>query len=156
MECIALIVLPSVAGHWLGPRFGVDGRFVYVALLITPWGTLWGVYDILRRKLRRSLAKLSRQDQEETRQLDSDDGHPRPIWFEQFFRQTGHKHAVSWLSRSLAAGADVSSAHANSNWTLLHNASELGNLPLIEALVKAGANLNARDHHAGRRKSSLF
>src|SRR5262245_12963151 len=58
-------VLPSVAGHWLGPRFGVDGRFVYVALLITAWGALWGVYDILRRKLRRSLAKLSRQDQEE-------------------------------------------------------------------------------------------
>ena len=30
LGCIALIVLTSVAGQWLGPRFGVDGQFVYV------------------------------------------------------------------------------------------------------------------------------
>ena len=91
--CIALIVLAGVAGHWLGPRLGTDGRFVYLALLTAVWGALWGVYVILRRKLRRSLAKFSRQDQEEVRQLDADDGHLIPIRFEQLFR----KRATSML-----------------------------------------------------------
>ena len=76
---IALIVLLGVAGHWLGPRLGTDDRFVYLALLIMAWGALWGVYVILRRKPRRSLAKFSRQDREEIRQLDADDGHLIPI-----------------------------------------------------------------------------
>ena len=141
---IALIVLSGVAGHWLGPWLGTDGRFVYLALLITGWGALWGVHVILRRKLRR--AKFSRQDQEEIRQLDADDGHPIPIRFEQLFRQTAHERAVSWLSRYLAAGGDVNSAHANSGWTLLHAASENQNLTMIEALAKAGADLNVRNH----------
>ena len=146
MGSIALIVLLGVSGHWLGPRLGTDDRFVYLALLIVAWGALWGVYVILRRKLRRSLAKFSRQDQEEIRQLDADDGHLIPIRFEQLFRLTAHKRAVSWLSRYLAAGGDVNSAHANSGWTLLHAASEHQNLAMIEALAKAGADLNVRNH----------
>jgi hypothetical protein len=69
-----------------------------------------------------------------------------------FARSKGNpfERDVSDFSRYLAAG-DVNAAHPESGWTLLHNASELGYLPLIEALVKVGANLNVRDTMAGRR-----
>ena len=107
---------------------------------------LWGLDAILRRKLPRSLAKYSWQDQDDIRQLDAGDEHLTPIRFEQLVRHMGRKRAVSWLSRYLAAGGDVNAAHPESGWTLLHNAAELGNLSLIEALVKSGANLNARNH----------
>ena len=66
--------------------------------------------------------------------------------FKNLWRQINEKRGVSDFYRYLAAGGDVNTAHPESGWTLLHNAAELGNLSLIEALVKSGANLNARNH----------
>jgi hypothetical protein len=56
------------------------------------------------------------------------------------------KRGVSELPGYLAAGGDINAAHASSGRTLLHCASEHQNLPMTEALAKAGADLNVRTH----------
>ena len=66
--------------------------------------------------------------------------------FEELRWLIGDERGVSELPGYLAAGGDINAAIPNSGWTLLHCASEQQNLPMIEALAKAGADLNARNH----------
>lgn len=56
------------------------------------------------------------------------------------------ERAVSEVLRYISAGGDVNGADTRSGWTLLHAAAEHQNLPLIAALVRHGADLNARNN----------
>ena len=62
---------------------------------------------------------------------------------------------IAELPHFIAFGGDVNARFSDSNWTLLHLAVEYENLPMIEALFNAGADIEARDlngwtplHHA--------
>jgi ankyrin repeat protein len=69
-----------------------------------------------------------------------------PIGFEEFSRAIDDTRGLPELAWYLESGGDLGATDLDSGWTLLHYATDRDNLSLIEALVKAGADPNARDH----------
>ena len=66
--------------------------------------------------------------------------------FDELWKQIDETCGIAELQRFLAAGGNVDQRHPKSGWTLLHAASEVQNIELIQALIAAGANLNCKNH----------
>ena len=56
-------------------------------------------------------------------------------------------HGVSELRSYLAVGGDINATEPYNGWTFVHRAVEHHNLALVEALARAGADLNKQDFH---------
>ena len=62
------------------------------------------------------------------------------------FRDACARGDLAGVQACIRAGQDVSAADDHTRWTPLHRAADEGHTAVVEALIAAGANIDAEDY----------